>query len=299
MNPNKGCFLLNPKRTHKIIVVCSLILCFMISPITGQDGKTLFKDKCASCHSIGKGRLVGPDLKGVTSKQSIDWLIKWTKASQDLVRSGDPAAKAIFDEFGGVIMPNQDMPDADIKAVFAYIDSQSIGKSAVVSADSSKATEVVVNTSDKATPQDIALGEQLFTGTLRLATRGPACISCHNVDYKGMIPGGLLAKDLTTVFSRMGGDVGLQGILGAPPFPAMTAAYKDHPITPEEIGQIIAFLRKVDTDKAMQVAPNNNLLLYSGAGGFCLLILLYSLIWLRRKQFTVKKDIYNRQLKSI
>src|SRR5581483_6674649 len=42
-----------------------------------DDGQAIFTSKCAACHTIGKGKTVGPDLKGVTSKESHDWLVKW------------------------------------------------------------------------------------------------------------------------------------------------------------------------------------------------------------------------------
>ncbi len=33
----------------------------------GGPGETLFQAKCVACHTIGKGKLVGPDLKDVTT----------------------------------------------------------------------------------------------------------------------------------------------------------------------------------------------------------------------------------------
>lgn len=283
------------KILFKTFIPLYLLVCYVPFKLQAQNGETLFKQKCTACHKIGGGRLVGPDLKGVTTKRSEEWLIKWTKASQDLIHSGDADAKAISNEFGGMIMPNQELPDADIKAIFAYVESQSaIAPSSVVPAEANQ-----IKPSDKASSEELISGQNLFVGIQSLKNGGPSCISCHNVNYKGVIPGGILAKDLTTAFSRMGGDAGIQGILGAPPFPAMTSAYKNNPITDKEIGNLIAFLREVDTDKTKQVASNNYLLLYLGIGGLCLLIILYSIIWFRRKKTTVKNEIYNRQLKSI
>ncbi|MCC6690916.1 MAG: hypothetical protein IT235_05230, partial [Bacteroidia bacterium] len=128
---------------------------------------------------------------------------------------------------------------------------------------------------------------------------GPACISCHNVNYAGVIPGGLLAKDLTTVYSRLGGDAGLLGMLGAPPFPAMAQAYKDRPITEQEIAAITAFFNKVDRDKPNQIVAKTNPLLYGGFAGAATLLVFIFVIWYRRKKYSVKKEIYDRQLKSI
>lgn len=282
------------KITRLSCILAGLLLGVAV-PSVAQDGETIFKQNCAACHTVGKGRLVGPDLAGITSQRPEEWLIKWTRSSQTLIKSGDADAKAIFDEYNGLVMPDQNLPDADIKAIFAFVASKEAAAPAATSAPAEPAT----NASNHAMPEEIAQGRNIFVGSQRLINGGPSCISCHNISYKGIIPGGLLAKDLTTVYSRFGGDAGIQGILGAPPFPAMTEAYKNKPMTEKEIANLTAFFNKVDKDKAGQQVSAQNPLLYGGAAGFVVLILLYSLIWVKRKRFTVKRDIYLRQLKSI
>lgn len=288
-------------KYQKIITrFASLSLGFTLitSTTSAQDGEALFRQNCGACHKADKGRLVGPGLLGVTSKRSEEWLMKWTKSSQSFIKSGDPDANAIFNEFGGMIMPDQALADADIKAIYAFIASKSPAASETASADTVKKA-VVPDASNNATPEEIELGKNLFIGSTPFVNGGAACISCHNVNYSGIIPGGLLAKDLTTAYSRLGGDVGLQGILGAPPFPAMTQAYKNKTITEQEIAAIAAFLNKVDKDKTNQVADSTNYLLFGGSIGLTGLLILIFILWNERKKNTVKKDIYNRQLKSI
>ncbi len=284
------------RQLQRIFCLLSFFLWCLAAPSTAQDGEVIFKQNCAACHSIGKGKLVGPDLAGITAQRPEDWLIKWTKSSQTLIKSGDADAKAIFDEYNGLVMPDQNLPDADIKSIFAFIASKSSG--AAPSTTAAK-TEVVPDASNQATPEEIAQGRNIFIGSQPLSNGGPACISCHHVNYKGVIPGGLLAKDLTTVYSRFGGDAGIHGILGAPPFPAMTESYKNKPITEKEIADLTAFLNKVDKDTANQEVSARNPLLYGGTIGIIILIVLYSLIWYKRKRFTVKRSIFIRQLKSV
>lgn len=277
------------------MLITGLLLIGKLS-LQAQDGEAIFKQNCSVCHKIGGGRLIGPDLAGITSKRSIEWLLKWTKASQALVKSGDAEAKAIFDEYK-VIMPDQNLPDAELRAVYAFIDSKSAD--VATSAESSSTTEVVADASNQATQEQISNGKRLFTGAQGLINGGPACISCHNVNYKGVIPGGLLAKDLTDVYSRLGGDIGLHGIMGAPPFPAMTQSYLNKPITENEIADITAFLNRVDKDKTSQQASMMNPLLYGGSAGIIALLILIYILWSSRKRFTVKREIYNRQIRSI
>jgi len=98
-----------------------LISIFFCSATFAQDGATTFKTVCAACHTIGKGKLVGPDLAGVTERRSEDWLIKFVKSSQSLIKSGDKTADSIFQAYNQVMMPDQPLDDAKIKEVLAYI----------------------------------------------------------------------------------------------------------------------------------------------------------------------------------
>lgn len=289
-------------RMEKIInPLASLSLCFMLftNGVEAQNGEAIFRQNCGVCHTVGGGRLVGPDLNGVTTKRSEEWLMKWTKASQAFIKSGDADAKAISAEFNGMVMPDQGhIPDADLKAIYAFVASKSSAAPSTAAADTTK-KEVVADASNNASPEQIEMGKNIFLGSHALSKGGPSCISCHNVNYTGVMPGGLLAKDLTTVYSRLGGDAGLQGMLGAPPFPAMTEAYKGKPISEEEIAALTAFFNKVDKDKPNQIASTMNPLLYGGTIGMGILLLLIFMVWNKRKKHTVKREIYNRQLKSI
>ncbi len=91
--------------------------------VTTADGEAIFTQRCAACHSIGGGRSVGPDLKGVHAKRAQDWLIQITKSAQSLVDSGDAEAKKLLDEYK-MIMPDQNLSDAEVKAVLDYIASK-------------------------------------------------------------------------------------------------------------------------------------------------------------------------------
>lgn len=266
--------------------------------LKAQDGATIFKQKCSACHKIGEGRFVGPDLKDVTTRRSEEWLLKWTKSSTALIASGDKDAVAIFNEFNKMAMVDFDLPDADIKSIFAYIASKS-GGAVSATADTTKAAAPAPDASLTASPAQIDEGKNLFMGSTAFVNGGASCISCHNVNYTGVIPGGLLAKDLTASHSRLGGDAGLMAILNAPPFPAMTQAYNGKPITEQEIAALTAFLYKVDKDTANQTVSTMDPLLYGGVAGAAGLFVLVYFVWIVRKKNTVKKDIYDRQIKSI
>jgi len=284
---------MNRKSIKKIISLFTLVVCTSQLPVIAQNGEATFKQTCSACHSIGKGRLVGPDLKDVHTKRKEDWIIKFVKGSQALIKSGDADAKAIFDEYN-MVMPDQNLSDADIKAVIAYIGEQSGGAAASTEpAAEATTTEAPV---EAASPELIANGKALFEGSKAFTNGGASCISCHNANYKDMIAGGVLAKDVTNAYSRLGGDAGLSGILSSPPFPAMTAAFKNNPLTEDEVKAITAFLKDADTQKAPE---GSNPLLMGGIVGFVLIFIIIFILWGKRKNNNVKKDVYDRQIKAI
>ena len=276
-----------------------IILLVVVISSNAQSGEETFNKTCKACHTVGGGKLVGPDLNGVTSKRSSEWLMKWTKSSQSLINSGDADAKTVFEANNKIPMPDQNLSDAEIQAVIEYIKSKSsLGEVSALATPANAAPLATGKSSDNASAEEITLGQNLYEGGTGLANGGPACVSCHNVGSDRIIPGGLLAKDLTTVHSRMGGDAGLSGILNAPPFPAMTQAYKNKQITEKEIFAITSFLNKVEKENGLQPVEATSPLMKWGFLGLVIWICVVLLIWFNRKKHTVKKKIFDRQVRS-
>lgn len=280
-------------RTTSTLIFLALLLITNIS-IKAQDGERIFKSTCAACHTLTSRRLVGPGLANIQDRVTLEWFTKFVRSSQTLINSGDTAAIKIFEEYNRVIMPDQVISDAEINAVFQYIISNSPEKSQVPAQETTE--EVVIPF--EPTESDIAMGQDLFSGEQRFENGGPSCISCHNLATDRIIPGGLLAKDLTTVFSRMGGDAGLTAILNAPPFPAMTEAYKNKPMTKNEIFAVTAFLNTVEKESGTQLATAISPLLTYGFIAFLIWVGIVLLLWFHRKKYAVNKRIFERQVKS-
>lgn len=279
-------------KVIKVYVVGVILL--QSGMLMAQDGESLFKQNCASCHSIGKGAVVGPDLKGLNERRSEDWILKFVKGSQSLIASGDKDAVAVFEEYNKIVMPDQNLKDDQIKSIIAHISSVGSSQSESKSADTVKSiTESELNNADL-----IKRGMLLYQGEAAFVNHGPSCISCHNVNKPEMISGGLLAADLTNVYTKVGGIAGLNGILENPPFPAMTVSFKDKPLKKEEVNALIAFLHSVDVPIKQQKAPSDFLLL-GGCLAFIAGIALIYIVWFSRKKATVKKVIYDRQIESI
>jgi cytochrome c2 len=90
-----------------------------------KRGKTLWQNRgCAACHTIGKGKVAGPDLLGVTSRRDTAWLRRWLKNTDEMLAS-DSIAQALLAESNGVKMPNLKLTDADVTALIHYLAQES------------------------------------------------------------------------------------------------------------------------------------------------------------------------------
>lgn len=266
----------------------------VVSTLAGAEaraggGDENFNKVCGACHTIGGGRRVGPDLKGVAERRSDEWLLKFIASSQAMVRSGDPTAAALFKEFNNMVMPDAPYSESEIREIIAFIKGDAGGTSAA--AAPAAPTRPV-------TPEDIRRGQEIFQGKIRLRNGGPSCNSCHHVKNDAVIGGGVLARELTSVFGRMGAP-GISAILGSPPFPVMDEAYRGRPLTEDEVFALVGFLQDADKHQAFQQPRDYGFrLFYSGAAGFVVLMGLVAVFGRRRKKHPVNHEIFERQVKS-
>ena len=84
---------------------------------TGQE---IFEGECSACHELDKVK-VGPGLRNVAERRSVEWIQKWVKNSTALIASGDPDAIAVFEEYGKAAMPGFAYSDEEILAVVNFV----------------------------------------------------------------------------------------------------------------------------------------------------------------------------------
>lgn len=241
---------------------------------------TLFEKSCYSCHNIGGGDKKGPDLKGVSTRRTSEWLHQYIATPAAMNRNGDPAATALFKKYAPEVMPDQATTPDQIDAILALIDDLTKKNETFVPAGAKLARPVV--------PSDIDGGLALFTGRTALQGQGTACISCHNVNGVARLGGGTLGPDLTAVNTKYK-DPELIGILQNPNFPTMKSVFGTRPLADEEIVQLFAYFQNAKlTQPAAQVNPGIVRLdpWFLVVGFFLALLSVwsFSLIWRNRLQ---------------
>lgn len=111
------------KKNLVIIPVLFLSFYLIFQPAYAQQPAPPEWAVCAACHTIGKGKLIGPDLKGVTERREETWLISFIKSSQTMVKNGDETAVKLFEEYNKIPMPDNPFSDEQIKGILSYIEN--------------------------------------------------------------------------------------------------------------------------------------------------------------------------------
>ncbi len=241
------------------------------SVVLAEDAPAYFKKYCVACHTIGGGRLIGPDLKGVGDRAERDWLVNFISDPDAILNSSDAYAKQILAEAKGVRMVPSPGINPDLAgALLDYIGEQS-GQAGAAA---------VVQPLRPLTDTDAQHGQSIFSGAVTLRGGGPACISCHTIAGIGGLGGGRLGPDLAGVSARLGGANGLRNWLGAPPTAQMQATFGAHPIAEDEVIGLVAYL---ETAGATGPSPKTTGL-FAGLGlvGALFNLLLFGGIWKRR-----------------
>ncbi len=114
-----------------------------VSPYAGMGAEDIFRNSCASCHTIGMGALVGPDLSRVQERHSRDWLRAWIRSSRALIESGDREAIALFETNHRMPMPDHDLNTEQIDELLAYIQAREPGTQAAGTVPAEPAADAV------------------------------------------------------------------------------------------------------------------------------------------------------------
>ena len=251
----------------------ALLVFLVASPavVVAQDDALFFRRNCHSCHTIGGGRLTGPDLKDVAQRKDREWLERYIVNPKAVIDSGDPYAQQLLQEARGVIMPT--VPGITRERARGLLD--------LIEAESKleKSQFVGLQISDRPfTREEVAQGWAFFRGEKKLTAGGASCVSCHTVRGTRGLGGGKLGPDLTRVYERLQGRKGLAAWLMSPATLTMQAAFRNKPLQNEEILALVALFedRAKNGGEDMSAAQLNFFLM--GLGGAVLMLLAFDAI---------------------
>jgi mono/diheme cytochrome c family protein len=281
--------LLAQARVLKIVVLfCSFISLHVATASIAQAQETaaFFKANCSSCHTIGGGRLTGPDLKGVVERaqeagKDRNWLISFILDPPRVVNSGDSyAARLVQETPGNIVMTKIVGLDAE-RAGFLLdlIEAESL-----LEESQFKGSAV---SSEPFTAQDVERGLALFTGTEKLKGGSAMCMSCHRMPGVGGLGGGNLGPDLARVYEEgeytTGGRATLSAWLGAPATPTMQSLLKDKSLEADEIHALVALMEnRAATSQPQPVGASMVSFAILGLMGAALILFVFDSLWKTR-----------------
>lgn len=271
--------LLKQSNNAGLLLCVVFVLAFLnTGAVHAQQGaEAFFKQNCSACHTIGGGKLLGPDLKGVTKARDHERLEKWLLNPQAVIDSGDVHALMLKKEYNGIVMPAvPGITPQMAESVLTFI--------AAKSGDASGASPAAEAQAPPFTPEQVAEGRALFLGERRLQADGPACISCHAVkSVGGALGGGQLGPDLTLVYQRLNGRRGLEAWLRNPASATMKPIFTKHPLKPEEISALASFFDLTSKETGAEKAGANRMrFILLGLAGAAFGLVVLGLVWKRR-----------------
>ncbi len=204
---------------------------------SGSDmGAEFFNKSCAACHSISGAKRTGPNLAGAAA---------WPDSELE-------AAVRRMEKYAGP------MEDAQVKSLVELLHDTN----AATRLESATKSVAVKQKSNMEKPST-GTGEQLFHGELAFANGGVSCASCHAIGDGG----GNMGPDLTHVYAKLG-EMALQSACEQGNFKVMSAAYRDHKVTPQEAIHLTAYLRSIDENPPPATATAVPFIGAAGAAAF-------------------------------
>lgn len=263
------------RRGPIVLALPALLLLVHACPVIAQESADFFKQNCASCHTIGGGRLTGPDLKNASQRKDRTWLVRFLIDPKGMIDKGDPYAVDLLKESRGVVMPT--IPGMTAQRAESLLD--------LIEEESKleKSRFFGLHLSERPfTPDDVENGRKIFIGSVPLRNGGPACISCHTVRGLSGLGGGTLAPDLTTVFERYSGRKTLSTWLSTPLTPTMQATFADRALESDEVLSVVAYFQQTLARSPEDVSTLQLSFVLIALGGTLLALGAIEIVWQKR-----------------
>jgi cytochrome c2 len=107
------------------------------------NGSKLFNANCTVCHAINE-KVVGPALRNVHQRRDVAWITAFVQNSQKVIKSGDPYAVKLYNDFNKTEMTSFDFKDEEILSIIAYIKLESSKEAVTATAATTAGTDTTV-----------------------------------------------------------------------------------------------------------------------------------------------------------
>lgn len=208
----------------RLIFVVLIGTIFSMAPASSQEEQTkesvaisatdrpaeYFFYRCAGCHTVGGGKLTGPDL--ITA-------VGWSSA--DL----KSAVKKMEKNVGP-------LTQADIDQITDFLKDPTVSTRIA-----NQKQKVEAKLRSELPPPSYEMGQNLFRGKKLLTNGGPACITCHRFTSEG----GSLGPELTSIREKLTG-VALQSAIENSSYKVMRSIYEKRKITKAESLHLAEYL---------------------------------------------------------
>lgn len=81
-------------------------------------GEEIYAEKCIACHKLGT-TFIGPPPNGILKRRTPEWIMNMILNPEEMLQK-DHLAKALFMEFNGQLMTNQQLSVEEARAVLEY-----------------------------------------------------------------------------------------------------------------------------------------------------------------------------------
>ncbi len=98
--------------------ISSVELSREIDVAMANKGQALYEEKCTACHKVGS-TFIGPPPDDILERRTPEWIMNMILNPDGMIKS-DPLAKALFMEFNGQLMTNQNISEEGAREILEY-----------------------------------------------------------------------------------------------------------------------------------------------------------------------------------
>ena len=91
-------------------------------PAVIAKGESFFTHECSGCHNF-RQQGIGPQLSGITTETSVEWIHNFIKNPKQLIESGNERAQMLFKKYQTIMPSFSALAEEDIDAIIAFLNT--------------------------------------------------------------------------------------------------------------------------------------------------------------------------------